>query len=159
MPNTDSRITSAGRGSAHLVRQPLDDVKCLGGDSHARGSPFYLGAGLSGGRKPGITKGLDGGRDVIEAEDLERAAGLSPSAQVGIGHMDGTTGAATVVETISRGPDWDLGDGIVVKSGDWLVGMILEPKPWKLAKAGKLAGVSPQGTARRRRRAAAASPA
>jgi hypothetical protein len=102
-----------------------------------------------------IAKGVDGGRDYFEPEDLERAAWsylAKGSPQVGIGHIDGTTGAATVVESyVYRGPDWDLGDGIVVRKGDWLVGMILEPKSWELAKAGKLAGVSPQGTARRRR--------
>ena len=124
---------------------------------------FILALAYPAGENPGITKGLDGGRDYIEADDLERACWsylAKGNPQVGIGHMDGTTGAATVVESyIHRGPDWDLGDGIVVRKGDWLVGMILEPKSWELAKAGKLAGVSPQGTARRRRRVSSGSPA
>jgi hypothetical protein len=117
---------------------------------------YVLALAYQAGADPRIAKGVDGGRDYFEPEELERACWsylAKGSPQVGIGHMDGTTGAATVVESyVYRGPDWDLGDGIVVRKGDWLVGMILEPKSWELAKAGKLAGVSPQGTARRRRR-------
>jgi hypothetical protein len=116
---------------------------------------YILALAYQAGPDPRIAKGVDGGRDYFTAEELEKAAWsylASGSPQVGIGHADGTTGAATVVESyVWRGGDWDLGDGIVVRKGDWLVGMILEPKSWELAKAGKLAGVSPQGTARRRR--------
>ena len=124
---------------------------------------FILALAYQAGPQSVITKGVDGGRDYFESDDLERAAWTylaKGNPQVGIGHMDGTTGAATVVESyIHRGPDWDLGDGIVVRKGDWLVGMILSPESWKAAKAGKLAGVSPQGTARRRRRISSDSPA
>jgi hypothetical protein len=120
---------------------------------------YILALAYQAGRDQRIAKGVDGGRDYFTEAELEKAAFSylsSGNPQVGIGHADGTTGAATVVESyIWRGPDWDFGDGIVVKKGDWLVGMILEPKSWELAKAGKLAGVSPQGTARRRRRVSA----
>ena len=121
---------------------------------------YVLALAYQAGPDPRITKGADGGRDYFTAEELEKACWSylsSGSPQVGIGHVDGTMGAATVVESyIHRGPDWDLGDGMVVRKGDWLVGMILEPRSWDLAKAGKLAGVSPQGVARRRRRVSAA---
>jgi hypothetical protein len=103
-----------------------------------------------------ITRGADGGRDFISEADLERAAWnyiAKGSPQVGIGHIDGTTGCAAVVESyLWRGPDWDLGDGIVVTKGDWLLGLILDEKSWSLAQQGKLTGLSPQGTARRLRR-------
>ena len=116
---------------------------------------YVLSIAYKAGKDPRITKGADGGRDFLSAESLELAAWnyiAKGSPQVGIGHIDGTTGAATVVESyIYRGPDWDLGDGIVVTKGDWLIGMVLEPKSWELAQAGRLSGLSPQGTARRRR--------
>ena len=116
---------------------------------------YVLSIAYKAGRDPRITKGADGGRDFLSAESLELAAWnyiAKGSPQVGIGHIDGTTGAATVVESyIYRGPDWDLGDGIVVTKGDWLIGMILEPKSWQLALQGRLSGLSPQGVARRRR--------
>ena len=85
---------------------------------------YVLSIAYKAGKDPRITKGADGGRDFFSAESLELAAWnyiAKGSPQVGIGHIDGTTGAATVVESyIYRGPDWDLGDGIVVTKGDWL---------------------------------------
>ena len=116
---------------------------------------YVLSIAYKAGPDPRITKGADGGRDFLSAESLELAAWnylAKGNPQVGIGHIDGTTGAATVVESyVWRGPDWDLGDGIVVTKGDWLIGMILEPKSWELAQQGRLSGLSPQGVARRRR--------
>ena len=116
---------------------------------------YVLSIAYKAGKDPRITKGADGGRDFFTAEELEKAAWSylrKGDPQVGIGHIDGTTGAATVVESyVWRGPDWDLGDGIVVTKGDWLIGMILEPRSWELAQQGKLNGLSPQGVARRRR--------
>lgn len=65
-------------------------------------------------------------------------------------HVDGTEDCAEPVESfIWRWDDWDVGDGIVVKDGDWLIGAILSPRMWDLHKAGKINGLSPQGTARR----------
>lgn len=118
---------------------------------------YVLSIAYKAGPDPRITKGADGGRDYVSESELERAAFsylAKGNPQVGIGHLDGTTGAATVVESyLWRGPDWDLGDGIVVTKGDWLVGMILDERSWSLAQQGKLTGLSPQGTARRLRRA------
>lgn len=116
---------------------------------------YVLAIAYKAGKSPLIKRGADGGRDYFEPPELERAAFSYLSKgnpQVGIGHIDGTVGAATVVESyIWRGPDWDLGDGITVNKGDWLIGMILDPKSWELAQQGKLTGVSMQGTAKRRR--------
>jgi hypothetical protein len=101
---------------------------------------------------------MDGGRDFFSEAELEKAAWsyLRNGPRVGMFHMDGTDqngGAAQVVESyVYRGPDWDLGDGIVVRKGTWLVGMILSPAAWQAHKDGKLNGVSPQGVARRRAR-------
>lgn len=115
---------------------------------------YILAIAYKAGLDPRITKGADGGRDYFTAEELEKAAWsylANGSPQVGIGHLDGTTGAATVVESyVWRGPDWDFGDGLVVTKGDWLIGMILDEPAWALAQQGKLSGLSPQGTARRR---------
>jgi hypothetical protein len=46
---------------------------------------------------------------------------------------------------------WDLGDGLVVRKGDWVVGAILSPEAWSLYKSGRISGWSPQGSARRHR--------
>lgn len=115
---------------------------------------YVLGIAYQAGPDPRITKGADGGRDYFTAAELEKAAWkfLTGGRKVGLFHVDGTEGAADVVESyIYRGPDWDLGDGIVAKSGDWLIGAVLSPEAWELHKAGRLNGWSPQGTARRRR--------
>ncbi len=121
---------------------------------------FVLGIAYQAGPDPRIQKGADGGRDFFTSAELEKAAWgfLRNGPRVGLFHLDGTEGAASVVESyIYRGPAWDLGDGLVAKSGDWLVGAILDERAWRLHKAGKLNGWSPQGSARRvrRRRAAA----
>jgi hypothetical protein len=115
---------------------------------------YVLGIAYQAGPDPRIAKGADGGRDYFTTAELEKAAWsfLRNGPQVGLFHVDGTEGAATVVESyIYRGPDWDLGEGLVAKSGDWLVGAILDDRAWRLHKDGKLNGWSPQGTARRRR--------
>ena len=118
---------------------------------------YVLGVAYQAGPDPRIQRGADGGRDYFTAAELEKAAWgfLSDGIpEIGIGHLDGTTGAAAVVESyIYRGPDWDLGDGLVVKSGDWLIGAILNERAWDLYKSGGISGFSPQGAARRRRAA------
>lgn len=114
---------------------------------------YVLGVAYQAGPDPRIQKGVDGGRDYFTAAELEKAAWrfMLEARKSGLFHVDGTEGAAEFVESyIYRGPDWDLGDGIVVKSGDWLVGAILSEDSWELYKAGKLNGWSPQGVARRR---------
>jgi hypothetical protein len=114
---------------------------------------YVLGIAYQAGPDPRIQKGADGGRDFFTPEELEKAAWSflrDGGSQVGLNHIDGTTGAATVVESyVWRGPDWDLGDGVVVKAGDWLVGAVLDEAAWHLYKSGRITGFSPQGTARR----------
>lgn len=134
-----------------------DDEGCCA--DVAKGEPeqrYALAVAYQPGQDPRIAKGVDGGRDWFSEAELEKAAHsyLRNGPRVGMFHVDGTDqqGLAEVVESyIYRGPDWDLGDGIVVRKGTWLVGMILSPEAWALHKAGKLNGVSPQGTAKRRR--------
>lgn len=103
-----------------------------------------------------IQKGVDGGRDAFTEAELEKAAFsflASGNPQIGIGHADGSTGAAQVVESyIYRNEiPWDIGNGIVVTKGTWLIGAILDPVSWQMALSGRLNGMSPQGTARRQR--------
>ncbi len=118
---------------------------------------FVLGVAYQPGPDPQIAKGVDGGRDWFTEEELEKAAWsfLRNGPRVGAFHIDGTDeggGMATVVESyIHRGPDWDLGDGIVVRKGTWVIGAILDPRAWAAHKAGRINGWSPQGVARRRR--------
>lgn len=114
---------------------------------------YVLGLAYQAGKDERITKGLDNTRDYFTNDELEMAAWsyLPNGAEVGAFHVDDTLGHAVVVESyIYRGPDWDV-SGTVIKSGDWLVGMILDDLAWSLAKAGKFTGLSPQGVAKRRR--------
>jgi hypothetical protein len=121
---------------------------------------YCLGIAYQAGRRPEIARGQDGGRDFLTAQEIEKSAWefLSNGPRVGLFHLDGTeTGpdgeaTATVVESyIWRGPDWDLGNGLVAKSGDWLLGAVLSPKAWDLYQRGQITGWSPQGVARRRK--------
>lgn len=104
-----------------------------------------------------IMRGADGGRDFFTAAELEKAAWsfLPGGAMVGLFHgPEDTVGHFTVVESyIYRGPDWDVGDGIVIKAGDWLIGGIADEIAWDLYKRGRITGMSPQGVAKRRRAA------
>lgn len=113
---------------------------------------YVLGVAYQAGPDPNIKRGADGGRDFFSKEELEKAAWgyLQNGPEAGLFHLDGTEGAGTVVESyIYRGPDWDLGNGVIVKAGDWLVGAILDEHAWQLYKAGRINGLSPQGSARR----------
>lgn len=113
---------------------------------------YVLGIAYQAGPDPRINEGVDGGRDWFTDTELEKAAWafLRKGPTVGLSHGEGTEGAADVVESyIYRGPAWDLGDGLVVKSGDWLVGAVLDENTWQLFKAGHIDGWSIQGTARR----------
>lgn len=116
---------------------------------------YVLGVAYQAGPDPRIAKGQDGGRDFFTEAELEKAAWefLKNGPRTGAFHLDGTDDAyATVVESyIYRGPDWDLGEGLVVKSGDWLVGAILSETAWDMHRRGVITGWSPQGVARRRR--------
>jgi hypothetical protein len=115
---------------------------------------FVLGLAYQAGPDPAITKGKDGGRDFFTKEELEKAAWsfMRGGPRGGLFHADGTEGHVEFVESgIHRGPDWDAGNGLVIKDGDWFVGAICDETAWKLVKSGKAAGFSPQGIARRRR--------
>lgn len=117
---------------------------------------YVLGIAYQAGPDPRIQKGADGHRDYFPAEELEKAAwSFIGKSIVGIYHADGTEGHAVVKESyIYRGPDWHitdiLGNELVVKSGDWLVGAVLDEVAWNLYKAGHITGWSPQGAAKRR---------
>lgn len=114
---------------------------------------YVLGVAYQAGPDPRIRRGADGGRDYFTEAELEKAAWgfLQKGAQVGLFHgPDSTVGAATVVESyIWRGDDWDLGNGTVVRKGDWLIGAVLDDRAWQLYKSGRITGFSPQGMARR----------
>jgi hypothetical protein len=115
---------------------------------------FVLGIAYQAGRDPRIAKGADGARDFFTAAELEKAAHsfLRSGPAVGLFHMDGTEGHATVVESyIHRGPDWEVSPGVVVKAGDWLVGAVLDEPAWEMYENGKITGWSPQGSATRLR--------
>jgi hypothetical protein len=116
---------------------------------------YVLGVAYQAGRDPLIKRGADGGRDFFTADELEKASRTflkSGAMQIGIEHADGTMGHADVVESyIYRGPLWQQPDGTVVKSGDWLVGAVLDEPTWAQVKTGRITGWSPQGTAKRRR--------
>ena len=115
---------------------------------------FVLGIAYQAGPDPRITKGADGGRDFFTKAELEKAAWsfMRNGPRMNAFHVEGTEDCAQPVESfIWRWEDWDAGDGIVVKDGDWLLGSILSPRMWNAHKAGKVSGYSPEGTARRRR--------
>jgi len=99
----------------------------------------------------------DGFRDYASANAVEKAAWtyLRKSPNVGLWHQDGTDGSGEVCESyIYRGPDWTVsaadGSQQVIKSGDWLMGIIWSESSWPLVKQGLIGGVSPQGKAKRR---------
>lgn len=120
---------------------------------------YLLTVAYQAGRDERIAKGQDGHRDYFTAAELEKAAWSflgDGGRQVGLFHMDGTEGRAQVVESyIYRGDPWAItaadGSEVVVKAGDWLVGLVCDEVAWSLFKSGHVAGVSPQGSAKRRR--------
>jgi hypothetical protein len=116
---------------------------------------YILGVAYQAGLTTSIEKGLDGHLDYFTAEELEKAAWsfLPGGAQVGLFHgPDETIGHFTVTESyVYRGPDWDHGNGVVIKAGDWLIGGICDEIAWRLVKSGAVTGFSPQGIAKRRR--------
>lgn len=119
---------------------------------------YLLAVAYQAGPDQRITKGQDGHRDYFTPAELEKAAWAflgEGGRQIGLFHVDGTVGAAEVVESyVYRGPDWEMtavdGSAQVVKSGDWLIGVICDETAWRLYKSGRVTGVSPQGSATRR---------
>ncbi|MCO4257405.1 XkdF-like putative serine protease domain-containing protein [Pseudarthrobacter cellobiosi] len=115
---------------------------------------YLLGIAYQAGPDPRIATGADGSRDFFSPAELEKAAWefAKSSRSIGLFHENGSEGHADVVESyIFRGPDWDLGDGVIVKAGDWLIGAVLDERAWDMYKSGDITGFSPQGTAKRRR--------
>jgi hypothetical protein len=100
-----------------------------------------------------VAVAADGHRDFASKAAVEEAAWnyLRKGGKVGLHHADGTEGAGEVVESfIWPADDWATKAGYVVKQGDWLVGIVWDEPSWELVKAGKIGGVSMQGSARRR---------
>ena len=117
---------------------------------------YLLALAYQAGKDERIMKGVDGARDYFTPAELEKAAWsflASGNPEVGLFHgPDQTKGHFTVTESyIYRGPNWDLGDGIVVKAGDWLVGGVCDAVAWDLYERGLITGMSPQGVAKRRK--------
>lgn len=120
----------------------------------AEESRFVLGLAYQAGRDPRIRKGMDGGRDYFEADELEKAAWSFMRyrrQRSGLFHADGTLDHIEPVESyIYRNPvPWVISDDLIVKQGDWVLGGILDPATWALYKQGRLNGWSPQGTGQR----------
>jgi hypothetical protein len=100
----------------------------------------------------------DGHRDFVGASALEDGAHafMKAGAQIGLFHKSQTEGAGTCVESwIHRGQPWSVtapsGKTETVQPGDWCVGIQWTPASWELVKAGRIGGVSMQGSARRRK--------
>ena len=114
---------------------------------------FVLGLAYQAGPDPRIRMGADGSRDFFTPEELERAAWefLRSGRIIGLLHADGTTSHAEVVESfIWRWAETDIGAGVLVHDGDWVIGAVLDDAAWAMVQAGQLTGFSPQGSATRR---------
>lgn len=113
---------------------------------------YVLGIAYQAGRDPRIRTGADGARDFFTAAEVRKAAAtFMKSLDSGVMHAAGTLGHVQITESYiwpDGAPDWDV-NGVLVKSGDWLVGGYLDDETWALAKAGRLTGWSPQGTGTR----------
>ena len=138
--------------AAALLRRPL--LKAESTEDR-----YVLGVAHPAGWRDSIGKGLDGHKDWMSAEAVEKAAWgfTAEGRQIGVNHADGTVGAATVVESyVWRFPDTvvtdTLGNSQTIRKGDWLVGAILSPDSWAAYKRGELTGWSVQGSGIRRAR-------
>jgi hypothetical protein len=101
-----------------------------------------------------VAVAADGHRDFASKAALEDAAWnyLRKGGGIGLDHADGTDDAGERVESyLWPGDDWASPSGYVVKAGDWMLGIIWTPEAWELVKAGKIGGVSMQGSATRRK--------
>lgn len=119
--------------------------------------------------RPDIGIARDGHRDFVGPDALREAAWsyLKESPIVGLWHEDGTEGAGEVVESFlwpDGAPDWKVARAPdlvsvsksagmpepVISSGDWLMGIVWNEEARALIASGKVRGLSPQGSARRR---------
>lgn len=117
---------------------------------------FLYGVAYQAGFDPRIQKGQDGGRDGFTPRELEKASWsfMLGGHRHGLFHMDGTDdGTVRTVESgIYRNPiPWVVDDDLIVRKGDWCVGVLVDNRIWGLHKQGKINGLSPQGAAKRRR--------
>lgn len=116
---------------------------------------FLYGLAYQAGPDPLIKTGADGGRDCFTPRSLELAAWsyMLNGPQTGLFHAAGTEGVAKTVETgIYRNPiPWVIDDNLIIRKGDWTLGVLVNDEGWSLYKQGKIGGLSPQGAARRRR--------
>ena len=142
--------------SAHTAlkeAEPVVEGTVLKADDENR---FLLLVSYSANTMP--ARGADGYIDVANPAVLEKACWrfMDNGAKAGLWHQEGHADSARVVENyIYRNPiPWVIkapnGRQQVVKAGDWLTGLILEPDTWRLYKAGRIGGASPQGRAGRR---------
>ena len=111
--------------------------------------------------KADVAQAQDGHRDFASKGAVEQAAWnyMLKSRVISLWHEDGTDGAGDVVESyVYRGPDWAIkaadGSEVMVKSGDWLLGIRWNEDTWPMVKEGRIRGVSPEGSARRGKAAA-----
>lgn len=98
--------------------------------------------------------------EYMTREELRKAAWnyAVNGREVGVFHADGTGGNGTPVDSFlwpDGAPDWAVqgADGepvVVVKSGDWLMGVVWSQGAWDLIKSGRINGLSMQGLAVRR---------
>jgi Putative phage serine protease XkdF len=104
-------------------------------------------------------RGADNFVDIVRPEVLEKACWrfMDNGARVGMWHQEGNEQSARIVENyiyrnevpwVIKAPN---GEQQVIKQGDWVCGLILEPDTWELYKSGKIGGASPQGSAKRKR--------
>lgn len=108
--------------------------------------------------KADVSVAQDGFRDFAPAAVIEKAAWnfMLKGAKLGLWHEAGHEGCAQTVESyVYRGPDWtikaDNGSDQIIKAGDWLLGVICDEPTWAMYKSGAIGGVSPQGTAKRKK--------
>lgn len=115
---------------------------------------FLYGVAYQAGPSPLIRRGADGGLDMFSARELEKAAWsfMLGGHQHGLFHADGTEGTAKTVESgIYRNPvPWVISDDLIIRKGDWTLGVLVNDEGWALYKQGKIGGLSPQGAAKRR---------
>lgn len=99
----------------------------------------------------------DGHGEFMRPDELERVAWdfARGGRTIGFFHADGTTTHAQVVESsIHRGPDYvckDISGGdCLVRTGDWLLGAVLDEVGWELVQKGLVEGWSIDGAMKRR---------